>query len=161
MDRGLLASPPQRRIMLGELDVEQIDQVLRSEVIGRLGCIANDWPYIVPVAYVYERGCVYAHTAEGLKLRAMRENPRVCLEVEQMRSMANWRTVVARGRFEELSDDDNDRALALLTSRLARTETSETARLLEHDDIVRREGVRRPILFRILVEEKTGRFELI
>ena len=147
--------------MLGELDVEQVDQVLRSETIGRLGCIANGWPYVVPVAYVYERGCVYAHSGEGLKLRAMRENPRACLEVEQMHSLANWRTVLVRGRFEELSGDDNDRALALLTARLARTETSETARLVEHDDIVRREGIRRPILFRLLVEEKTGRFELI
>jgi nitroimidazol reductase NimA-like FMN-containing flavoprotein (pyridoxamine 5'-phosphate oxidase superfamily) len=147
--------------MLGELDVDQIDQVLRSEDIGRLGCIANGWPYVVPVTYVYDGGSVYAHTGEGLKLRAMRENPRVCLEVEQMRSEANWRTVVVRGRFEELSSEENDRALALLTTRLARAERSATARLVQHDDIVRREGIHRPVLFRILIEEKTGRFELI
>jgi len=136
-------------------------QVLRSEDVGRLGCIANGWPYVVPVTYVNDGGSVYAHTGEGLKLRAMRENPRVCLEVEQMRSEANWRTVVVRGRFEELSSEENDRALALLTTRLTRTEMSETARLLQREDIVQREGIRRPVLFRIRVEEKTGRFELI
>ena len=91
----------------------------------------------------------------------MRENPLVCLEVEQIRSMANWRTVVVRGRFEELSNDEEDRAVALLTTRLARVETSATAKLLQHEDIVQREGLRRPVLFRIRIEEKTGRFELI
>ena len=48
--------------MLGELDDEQIDQVLRAENIGRLGCIANGWPYVVPIAYVYDGG-VSTHTA--------------------------------------------------------------------------------------------------
>lgn len=147
--------------MLGELELEQIDEVLRSEDIGRLGCVANGWPYVVPVTYVYDGGSVYVHSGEGLKLGAMRENPRVCLEVEQIRSEANWRTVVVRGRFEELPSEGNDRALALLTTRLARTERSATARLVQHEDIVEREGIRRPILFRICIEEKTGRFELI
>lgn len=147
--------------MLGELDVGQIDEVLRAEDIARLGCIADDWPYVVPVTYVYDGESLYAHSGYGLKLRAMRDNPRVCLEVEQICSEANWRTVVVRGRFEELSDDENDRALALLTTRLARTEKSETAHLVEHDDVVRRERIRRPILFRIHIEDKTGRFELI
>lgn len=147
--------------MLGELDLEQIDQVLRSEDIGHLGCIADGWPYVVPVTYVYDGGSVYVHCGDGLKLRAMRENPQVCLEVEQIRSMANWRTVLVRGRFEELFDDEEERAFALLTTRLARTEMSETARLVQHEDIVRREGIRRPVLFRIRLEDKTGRFELI
>ncbi|HEX8795159.1 MAG TPA: pyridoxamine 5'-phosphate oxidase family protein [Polyangiaceae bacterium] len=147
--------------MLGELDREQIDQVLRSEDIGRLGCIADGWPYVVPVTYVYDGGSVYVHSGYGLKLRAMRENPRVCLEVEQIRSEANWRTVVVRGRFDELSSEEEDRALAMLTTRLTRTEASETARLVQHDDIVRREEIHRPVLFRIRIEDKTGRFELI
>jgi nitroimidazol reductase NimA-like FMN-containing flavoprotein (pyridoxamine 5'-phosphate oxidase superfamily) len=147
--------------MLGELDVAQIEEVLRSENIGHLVCIANGWPYVVPVTYVYDGGNVYAHSGDGLKLRAMRENPRVCLEVERIRSMANWRTVVVRGRFEELSSEEEDRALGLLTTRLARAETSETTRLVQHDDVVQRERIRRPVLFRIRVEDKTGRFELI
>jgi nitroimidazol reductase NimA-like FMN-containing flavoprotein (pyridoxamine 5'-phosphate oxidase superfamily) len=147
--------------MFGELDDKQTDQVLRSENIGRLGCIASGWPYVVPITYVYDGGTVYAHSAEGLKLRAMRENPRVCLEIEQLRSMANWRTVLVRGRFEELFSDEEERALTLLTTRLDRMETSATARLVQHEDIVHREGLRRPILFCIRVEDRTGRFELI
>jgi nitroimidazol reductase NimA-like FMN-containing flavoprotein (pyridoxamine 5'-phosphate oxidase superfamily) len=150
-----------RRVMLGELDEEQIDLVLSSEIIGRLGCIAYGRPYIVPITYVYDGRAIYAQSAEGMKLQAMRENPEVCLEVEQVRSMANWRTVVVRGRFEELLSDEEARALALLATRLHRIETSATARLVQHEDIVRRERLRRPILFRIRVEERTGRFELI
>lgn len=147
--------------MLGELDEEQIDQVLRAENVARLGCVANGWPYVVPVTYVYDGENIYAHSGEGMKLRAMRDNPLVCLEVEQIRSMANWRTVLVRGRFEELSDDDEERALAVLTTRLSLIETSATARLVLQEDIVRRERLQRPVLFRIRVEDRTGRFELI
>ncbi len=148
-------------VMLGELDEKQIDQVLHAESIGRLGCVANGWPYVVPVTYVYDGENLYAHSGEGMKLRAMRDNPLVCLEVEQIRSMANWRTVLVRGRFEELSDDDEERALALLTARLSLIETSATAKLVQHEDIVERERLHRSVPFRIRVEDRTGRFELI
>ena len=32
----------------------------------------------------------------------MRENPWVCVEVDHMDNLANWRSVIAWGRFEEL-----------------------------------------------------------
>lgn len=146
--------------MMGDLDARDIDEVLRSESLGRIGCIANGWPYIVPVYYVYDGEFAYAHSQDGLKLRAMRENPLVCLEVEQMRSMTSWRTVIARGRFEQLWKDDEEHAMKLLMARLARVETSASAQLTMQEDVHRREGFTRPILFRIRVEDRTGRFEL-
>jgi nitroimidazol reductase NimA-like FMN-containing flavoprotein (pyridoxamine 5'-phosphate oxidase superfamily) len=147
--------------MLGELDMAAIEEVLRSETVARLGCIANGWPYIVPVSYVYDGEFVYGHSDEGLKLRAMRENPRVCLEVEQLRSVTNWRTVVLRGLFEQLSSEDEERAVGLFTARLGRVDTSANARLTMQEEVERQEGIRRPIPFRVRVEERTGRFELM
>jgi nitroimidazol reductase NimA-like FMN-containing flavoprotein (pyridoxamine 5'-phosphate oxidase superfamily) len=146
--------------MLGELTVEEIEEVLNAEVIGRVGCIAEGWPYIVPVTYAYDGTSVYAHTAEGLKLQAMRENPNVCFEVEQVRSMKNWRTVIARGRFEQLWRDDEERAMDLLTARFASSSTSTTTQLERREDVHRREGVKRPVLFRVRLVSRTGRFEL-
>jgi nitroimidazol reductase NimA-like FMN-containing flavoprotein (pyridoxamine 5'-phosphate oxidase superfamily) len=75
--------------MYGELSTDEIDEILRSEILARIACVANGWPYIVPVTYVYDGASVYIHSAEGLKLRAMREEPRVCIEVEQIRSTTN------------------------------------------------------------------------
>lgn len=147
--------------MMGELTAEEIDQVLHAEVLGRVACIAEGWPYVVPINYVYEGGAIYANGSEGLKLQAMRENPRVCFEVEQIRGMANWRTVVVRGQFEELLHDEQERAIAIMTLRFARVETSASTRLVQQDDVYRREGFRRPVLFGIRVQQMSGRFELL
>jgi nitroimidazol reductase NimA-like FMN-containing flavoprotein (pyridoxamine 5'-phosphate oxidase superfamily) len=90
----------------------------------------------------------------------MRENPLVCLEVEQMRSKADWRTVVARGHFEDLGNDAEERAMDLIAARFAGLETSTSAHLSRPEEVHRREGLRRAVLFRIRFVEKTGRFEL-
>jgi nitroimidazol reductase NimA-like FMN-containing flavoprotein (pyridoxamine 5'-phosphate oxidase superfamily) len=96
-----------------------------------------------------------------MKLRAMRNDPRVCFEVEQIRGMANWRTVIIRGRFEELVDDERERAIDILSMRIARIETSASARLIQQDDVYRSEGFHRPVLFGIRIQELYGRFELL
>ena len=146
--------------MKGNLTLDQIDEVLRSEVVGRIGCVCDGWPYVVPVTYVYDGGeFVFSHSAEGRKTAAMRQNKQVCFEVEQIRSMSNWRTVVARGRYEELSRDEEERAMDLLASKFTWAAPGST-RPERREDVHRREGIVRPILFRIRLLERTGRVEL-
>jgi nitroimidazol reductase NimA-like FMN-containing flavoprotein (pyridoxamine 5'-phosphate oxidase superfamily) len=147
--------------MMGELTAAEIEQVLRAEVFGHLGCIADGWPYVVPINYAYEGGSIYANSSEGMKLHAMRENPLVCFEVEQIRGLANWRTVIAKGRFEELLHDERERAIDVLSMRLARIETSASTRLVQQDDVYRKEAFHRPVLFGIRVQALSGRFELL
>ena len=55
--------------MLGELTSDEIDELLRTEAIGRIGCYAFGQPYVVPVTYAYDGDSVYGHSREGLKLR--------------------------------------------------------------------------------------------
>jgi nitroimidazol reductase NimA-like FMN-containing flavoprotein (pyridoxamine 5'-phosphate oxidase superfamily) len=147
--------------MIGTLTREEIENVLGSEVLGRVACIVEGRPYVVPVTYVYdgENSAAYVHSAEGLKIRAMRANPEVCFEVEQIRDMANWRTVVAQARFEEVWTDHQERAMDLLAARLAPLQASETARASSREEAHRQHGVVRPILYRLRLLEKTGRFE--
>jgi nitroimidazol reductase NimA-like FMN-containing flavoprotein (pyridoxamine 5'-phosphate oxidase superfamily) len=145
--------------MIGQLTPEQIEDVLRSEVIARIACVYDGRPYIVPVTYVYDGESAYVHSAPGAKILAMRENPNVCFEVEQIRSMANWRTVVAQGTFEELFFDAHERALDLLAAKFDPLQTSESARPGRREDVHRQEGVSRPIVYRIRLQSKTGRFE--
>jgi len=75
--------------MIGDLDKYEIEKVLRQQIIGRLACHANDKTYIVPISYAYDGIYIYGHTYEGMKIRMMRENPKVCFEVEIMENMAN------------------------------------------------------------------------
>ncbi len=142
--------------MLGSLDRDQIELVLRSEVIGRIGCLASGRVYVVPVTYAYDGEAVYCHSGEGLKLAAMRAHPDVCFEVEQVDDLARWRSVIAWGRFEELRGADARRGMEILIDRMRPRMTSETAQPTHGT------GAHAPghaVLYRIVLGEKTGRFE--
>jgi nitroimidazol reductase NimA-like FMN-containing flavoprotein (pyridoxamine 5'-phosphate oxidase superfamily) len=146
--------------MMGILGPDEIEDVLRSERIGRIACDSDGWPYIVPVTYVYDGGeYVFSHSAEGEKIAAMRKNRQVCFEVEQIRDAANWRTVVTRGVFEELLRDADERAMDLLAGRFAWVRPGEAAPD-RREEARRREGVLRPVLFRIRLVARSGRFQL-
>ena len=147
--------------MLGELTAQEIEELLRYEVTGRIGCHADGRTYVVPITYAYEKGYVYCHSAEGLKLRMMRKNPTVCFEVDRVQDVGNWKSVIATGRFEELSGRDVIAAMDVLISRFG--EMAAPA----HPSFVLRSSDAEPpradgrtiVLYRIHLAEKTGRFE--
>jgi nitroimidazol reductase NimA-like FMN-containing flavoprotein (pyridoxamine 5'-phosphate oxidase superfamily) len=149
--------------MLGSLTRTQIDALLEEQHVARIGCHGGGRTYVVPTTYVYHRGAIYAHSAEGLKLRLMRENPEVCVEVDEIRDMANWRSVIARGRFEELRGHEARAALAMFIARMLPLAASETATLNESmgvDELhLARVRGRRATPFRIVLSERSGRFE--
>jgi nitroimidazol reductase NimA-like FMN-containing flavoprotein (pyridoxamine 5'-phosphate oxidase superfamily) len=86
----------------GELDDRAIEQLLQSEFVARIACYADDKLYVVPVTYAYTRedgfDALIGHSADGRKVRMMRKNPEVCIEVDRIVDLANWRSVVATGR---------------------------------------------------------------
>jgi uncharacterized protein len=144
--------------MLGDLTHDEIEQLLRRESVGRIGCSAEGRIYVVPVTYAYDGDCVYAHSADGLKIRTMRANPAVCFEVEHVIDLAHWSSVVAWGTYEELGGHDEERASTLLLSRFGATPTSATALKRPRLHGVAQEASR-TTLFRLRLSEKTGRFE--
>ncbi|HKY51022.1 MAG TPA: pyridoxamine 5'-phosphate oxidase family protein [Candidatus Limnocylindria bacterium] len=140
--------------MLGTLDEKQIDHLLRTETVGRIGVHADGRTYVVPTTYVYDGDAVYGHAAEGMKVRMMRANPSVCFEVDRIDDMANWRSVIAWGTYEELGGDVATAAMNLLRSRLAPLTSSETAGPAGR---AARDGLE--VAYRIRLTERTGRFE--
>jgi nitroimidazol reductase NimA-like FMN-containing flavoprotein (pyridoxamine 5'-phosphate oxidase superfamily) len=93
-----------------------------------------------------------------MKLRMMRENPRVCFEVEQVERWYHWRTAILWGTFEELQGDDAERAYQLLHSRLTPLIEFESRTSVERP-APPGVGARQFVLYRIRVEDRTGRFE--
>lgn len=140
--------------MLGELDDQHIEDVLRNEVIARIGCLSDDRVYVVPVTYVYDGTYIYGHAMDGAKLRAMRADPQVCVEVEQVDDLSNWRSVIAWGTFEECDGPDWDAGFAMLAERIMPLLT-----LPEHQPAPDLSALRRGSVYRIRVEHMTGRFE--
>jgi nitroimidazol reductase NimA-like FMN-containing flavoprotein (pyridoxamine 5'-phosphate oxidase superfamily) len=149
--------------MLGELNPQQIDQLLRAEVIGRLGCHADGRTYVVPVTYAYDGHDIYGHTGEGLKLRMMRANPQVCFEVEHIDNLANWQSAIVWGTFEELYGAELERAMALLLTRLLPVTASESSQPFhgqsgtDVDPTHTGDGPAR--MYRIRISDRSGRFE--
>jgi nitroimidazol reductase NimA-like FMN-containing flavoprotein (pyridoxamine 5'-phosphate oxidase superfamily) len=145
----------------GTLNHDEIDQLLRTEIVGRIGCHANSTTYIVPVRYVYEQNCIYGLLGDGMKLRLLRTNPTVCFEVDHIDDMTNWQSVIAWGEFEELQGADADQALRLLVERVAQHMNSAPHQPAETDTLPHHAGLEghKPILYRIVLTKRTGRFE--
>jgi len=140
--------------MLGELSEQQIEDVLRTEVIARIGCLSDGRVYVVPVTYVYDGTYLYGHAMDGAKLRAMRANPQVCVEVEQVDDLSNWRSVIAWGTFEECDGADWDAGFAMLAERIMPLLT-----LPKNQPPPDLSALRRGSVYRIRFAHKTGRFE--
>ena len=100
--------------MWGDLDKSQIDDLLKSELIGRVGCFDGNKVYVVPITYAYDNGYIYGHTKDGLKIQMMRNNPNVCFEIDWMKDMNNWKSVIVYGTFEELKGDEANKGLEIL-----------------------------------------------
>lgn len=140
--------------MLGTLTRKQIDAVLRGCTVGRIGVSADGRTYVVPVTYVYDGDSVYGHAVLGLKIRMMRKSPDVCFEVDDIEDMANWKSVIANGRYEELTGDLATAAAKLIAARLGPLTTSETA-----GPAGRARGRAPNVSYRIRLTERTGRYE--
>ena len=54
------------RVMIGTLTREQSEHVLRSGLIGRIGCSDRNGVYVIPITYVYDGRYIYAHSREGI-----------------------------------------------------------------------------------------------
>src|SRR6266508_449354 len=136
---------------IGKLRDTDALAILREGNLGRLGCIASGWPYVVPVNYYFDGENIYIHTLLGKKLDALRANPRVCLQVDEIKDSYNWRSVIAYGTFEEVSNvEARENVLTKLYSRLPHM-TPVESRLVN--------GMKETIVFRIKVEEVTGMAE--
>lgn len=149
--------------MIGKLTNEQIEEVLKENVLGRIGCNDGEKNYVVPVNYVYDGKFIIAHSVMGMKIEIMRKNPNVCFEVDEMKSFTNWKSVIAWGEYQELSDQrDRSIAMRLFVDRTMHTKISSTAIVAEIDEgrvHFRSPASARPIIYRIIMTEKTGRFE--
>ena len=147
--------------MFGDLSEERIEHVLKYQLLGHIGCHENDKTYIVPICYAYDENCIYARTYEGVKITMMRNNPRVCFQVEHLESMGNWQSVICWGQFEELTDaNKRNKGIAVLQKRVSAIVDDKNLRASHHwpfslEDSDGIEG----IIFCIHISEKTGKFE--
>ena len=148
--------------MIAPLTTRQSEYILQCSNVGRIGCYANSKVLIIPVTYVYFEKYIYGRSWEGTKISMMRKNPQVCFQVDSIDNLANWRSIIAWGTFEELkTDEEQKRVVQLFHDRLSPLTLGETVNIAREfadpPHIVQKK--KRPILYRIALSEITGRYE--
>ncbi|NEI72923.1 pyridoxamine 5'-phosphate oxidase family protein [Rhizobium lusitanum] len=101
-----------------EMSYDECIALIKREWLARLACADGNVPYIVPVQYAVAGDKVYVFTLPGKKLKIMRRNPHVCLQIDQLKSKHSWKSVVVDARFIDLSAEEcreeRDQAWSLL-----------------------------------------------
>jgi nitroimidazol reductase NimA-like FMN-containing flavoprotein (pyridoxamine 5'-phosphate oxidase superfamily) len=133
---------------IGRLSEDDARAILRAGSLGRLGCIADGSPYVVPVNYCYDGKDIYIHTLPGRKINALRDNPRACLQVDEIQDSYHWRSVIAYGGYEEVSDEKAREEILVILFNRAPNMTPVESKLAD--------GLKEIIVFRIKVDEITG-----
>ena len=141
--------------------MEEIEKLISEQIIGRIGCHADDVTYVVPISYAYDGQFLYARTFEGKKLRMLRKNPRICFQVDDTLDLSNWKSVICWGIFEELTDrNDRNQAITILQDRRIPLISSQTMQLAQDFPFTTKDEDIKGIFFRIRIEEKTGMSEV-
>ncbi len=122
--------------------------ILREGSLGRLGCIADGAPYVVPVNYLFDGQDVYLHSLPGRKVDALRSNPRACLQVDEIKDEYHWRSAIVYGTYEEISDEKIREEILVKLFDCLPNMTPVESRLTK--------GLKETIVFRIKVDEITG-----
>jgi hypothetical protein len=135
--------------MIRRISSDEALALLGEARVGRLGCVVDGGPYVVPVSYIFHDGSIYIHSLPGRKTRALASNPRACLQVDEIKDEFHWRSVIAFGSYEEITDEqERNWAVRRLLARFPQLTPVESVPV--HD------GQSSVIVFRIRVEEITG-----
>ena len=133
--------------MLNEIAARK---VLQSARVARLGCIVNGEPYVVPISCHLEDDCLYSHSLPGLKISGLRENPRACVQVDEIESDLHWRSAIAFGKYEEITkSNEREEILAKLLRKFPMLTPVESAIAVDT-------STPQVIVFRIRIDRVTG-----
>lgn len=144
--------------MFGELTPDEIDALLREEIVARLAYIdRRGLPCIVPVNYAYDGAAFFGYSLMGSKLEHMGANTQVCIEVDHIQNAADWRSAIVWGTFETLRGAAAVDAVARISERLKSMATADEAPALAAQTFVRRKGGD-GVAYCIRANHKSGRY---
>ena len=97
-------------MLIHQLTRDECLEVLSRATIGRLACARGDQPYIVPISLHFDGTAgLYSFSTVGQKIHWMRDNPKVCIETDEVVDRFHWTSVVVTGMYEELDNSDRHR----------------------------------------------------
>ena len=139
-------------VIFRELGRDEIEAMLQRNNVGRLAFSFHDRVDIQPIHYVYERGWLYGRTSEGDKISTLTHNQWVAFEVDEIRSLFDWSSLVIHGSFWILHPRGSPRAEELWARAAELVAKLVPGALTDHDPVSFRQT-----LFRIAVSDVRGR----
>jgi nitroimidazol reductase NimA-like FMN-containing flavoprotein (pyridoxamine 5'-phosphate oxidase superfamily) len=104
-------------IEVEEMTANEVHALLARDYYGHLGCARDNRPYVMPIHYAYQEPFIYIFTTEGMKTEFIAANPEVCLQVEEVVDPTNWKSVIATGKAERLTDKEEiEHAMQFITN---------------------------------------------
>jgi hypothetical protein len=148
--------------MIKMLEKKKCLELLRENYVGHLGFISQSAPFVVPITYYYdaEHHSIISYSGEGHKIDGMRQNRLVSMEVDEIKTVNQWQSVLVQGEFEELSGLDAKYLLhefAEGVKRIILQKEKESHRFIgEFSSKISAYG--NPIVYGIKIAEITGKF---
>jgi|SRR6516225_5286034 len=100
-----------------DISRDECTELLNRVSVGRLACSLENQPYVVPICFVYEPEYLYVFSTLGQKIKWMRQNPKLCLQTDEIGDRSNWTSVVVNGTYSELREAaEKEHARKLLTT---------------------------------------------
>ncbi|EDP70437.1 hypothetical protein FBALC1_06758 [Flavobacteriales bacterium ALC-1] len=89
--------------MFKNLEDKEIEFILENNYIGYLGYIFNNKPYVVPITYHFDKesNAIICYSGDGHKMNAMRKNNIVSLQVGEIETVNQWKSILVHGTFEQ------------------------------------------------------------
>jgi hypothetical protein len=136
--------------LIRALAEEESLAMLARHHVGRIAFSFRDRVDIQPIHYFLDGKWLYGRTSTGSKFSTLAHNPWCAFEVDEVRDLFDWDSVVVKGPLELLdpetaSPDAYDRGLQLMRSLVPETFTSGDP------------APHRLILLRLHASELTGR----
>ncbi len=142
-------------MVIDEMTEKECAALATRSSLARLACALDNQPYIIPIQFAYDAGYIYSLATFGQKIEWMRENPKVCLAIDEIATDSQWSSVVVAGEYEELLEPrftaEREHARQLLERRnhwwqnaFAQRHAKEGEHLID------------PIFFRIKISSMTG-----
>ncbi|MFX0558601.1 pyridoxamine 5'-phosphate oxidase family protein [Maribacter sp. CXY002] len=135
--------------------------ILRNNYLGHLAFISNKKPYVLPITFFFDEAnnSIISYAIEGHKINAMRKNKAVSLEVEEIDTVNNWRSILLHGTFEELHQIDAKHKLHLFTQGVKKMVTEKEHMHPEFisDFSVQLNTKGMPVVYRINIISMTGK----
>jgi nitroimidazol reductase NimA-like FMN-containing flavoprotein (pyridoxamine 5'-phosphate oxidase superfamily) len=150
--------------MIRTLNKIEREKILGDNYIGNLSYIYRGRPFIAPITYYYDKknNQIIGYSAEGHKIRAMRKNINVSLNVSEIDSVNDWMSVLVQGIFIELEGSVAKaqlhefslgvKDLIMKKEHRKLDFISEFSSKIYNDDL--------PIVFTIKIEEITGKIRM-